>query len=118
MTHPRPARRHSRRSVELEAAVHRGTDLLVGSLLDLSPGGAFFRPEAGVIEGAFMQLDPRSPPLRVNDELELDIRHRSGLIVTIARVRWVGRSDLHGTAGVGLQFPEELRSTVLLPKLD
>jgi PilZ domain len=114
----RTPRRAPRRQVEFEGAVHLGGDLLVGSVLDLSPHGAFFRPEAGVIEGAFTQIDPRRPPLRVHDQITVDIRHVGGTVATTATVRWLGHSDLHHTAGVGLEFAFELRHAALLPKLD
>jgi hypothetical protein len=96
-------RRWPRERTSREAEVRRGDDLFVGTILDESECGAFFRPEAGVVDGFFLQLEH-------SDDIWPDV----GSSVTLhdagrwqrspATVRWDGRSESHECRGIGLDL--------------
>ena len=93
-----------RSPVKLDAEVNAEQGFLLGSVLDISPFGAFFRPESGFFGGRIARLlSPETGP-SVDDELTLRVH---GNRVT-ATVRWVGCNDAHASWGVGLEFLDEL----------
>jgi hypothetical protein len=106
-------RRQNRRTVNLDAAVRIGKDLIVGSVLDVSSLGAFFRPEAGVIGGTFTQLFEPPGFLKSTAVVELEVEalevealedDRQATSTISATVRWTGFSSQHACSGVGLEF--------------
>lgn len=104
-------RRQNRRSVRLDAALRVGNDLIVGSVLDVSSLGAFFRPEAGFVGGVFTQLfeppDILSPTAVVGLEIgALEDDAQTGFS-SRATVRWSGFSSRHSCAGIGLEFENQ-----------
>ncbi|MEZ4272485.1 MAG: PilZ domain-containing protein [Myxococcota bacterium] len=99
------ARNHPRESTCHDGEARLGDDLFVGSVLDLSPGGAFFRPEAGLIDNCFTQLHRNLEGLSVGSIFEFTVHANDEVpVLTVATVRWKGHSSLHGCTGVGLQF--------------
>ncbi len=102
------ARKVVRSRVRMDAEITSEDGFLLGSVLDVSPFGVFFRPESGMFGGKVARLlEPEGAP-KLDQELTLRLE---GNRVTTA-VRWVGCSDEHASWGVGLEFvgmvPNEL----------
>jgi hypothetical protein len=100
-------RRSEREIVFRNAEVRADENLLVGTVLDVSQHGAFFRPEAGVIDGSFLQIDAAVSWLGsgswVDLAMQVDLEGQRWLR-TPATVRWTGENSRHQCLGVGLQF--------------
>ena len=97
-------RRHARMGVELQAEVGAGGDRLVGSVLDLSDKGAFFRPEHGFIDSRFVYQDEPLQRLRTGDRVLFKVEREEETWDSPAVVRWIGGSDDHHSTGLGLRF--------------
>lgn len=94
------ARKVVRSRVRLDAEITAESGFLLGSVLDISPFGVFFRPESGFLGGKVARLlQPEGAP-ELDQELVLRVE---GNRVTTT-VRWVGCSDEHASWGVGLEF--------------
>jgi hypothetical protein len=93
-------RRWPRTRVQRDAELRSGDDLYVGTVLDNSLGGVFFRPEAGVIGGLFTQVDQAVELVPGTGVL----LHQDGDPAPApATVRWGGYSASHRCRGVGLE---------------
>jgi hypothetical protein len=95
-------RRWPRERANREAELRRGDDLFVGTILDESDHGAFFRPEAGVVDGFFTQLEDHDGWPDVGSTVTLHDPGRWQLVP--AMVRWEGRSESHRCRGLGLDL--------------
>lgn len=87
--------------------MRQGADLLVGTALDVSDGGMFFRPEAGVLQGCFTQLEDDTGWPGVGTELT--VRMQLDAVGAdwqqhAATIRWCGMSQDHRCLGMGLQI--------------
>ena len=100
MTVAKSKRRWPREQVAREAEVRRGDDLYVGTILDVSNGGAFFRPEAGVIDGLFTQIE-HAAGLTPGTAVFL---RDADQVPAAAIVRWEGCSERHRCRGLGLDI--------------
>lgn len=82
------------------AELTRSSDLYVGTILDVSPIGAFFRPEAGVIDGLFTQIEQDTGLAPGTAVL---LRQDGQSAPAAATVRWGGWSERHRCRGLGLE---------------
>lgn len=103
----KPLRQHDRVPVTLEAQIRLNQDLLVGSILDLSQGGVFFRPEAGFLKGKFTQIHNPPDHLARVDTVELQIFDRGTFINQDAKICWIGFHEAYGSQGIGMRFDEK-----------
>src|SRR5262245_6325841 len=106
MAEARQTRRQTRRPVNLDAQIALGGDLIIGTLLDLSSDGTFFRPEAAFMNRWFMQLTQPAEQPRVEDAIRLEIIATADAIGVDGTVRWIGHHGGHGCEGMGIQFAQ------------
>lgn len=98
-------RRYPRRFLELDAVVQVGVSCIRGRILDVGPGGVFFSPEVGCVDG---QLGTGSleEEVDVGEKIEITIEDTKGqpTMYSAGTVRWAGASQAHGCQGFGVQF--------------
>lgn len=99
-------RRHKRESVDWSAECRLDSDVLVGRVADISPGGAFFRPDEGNLEGVTYYDGSRVHSIGVGELLYLTYVPSDGPPATHlpAMVRWRGYSREHRCRGFGVEF--------------
>jgi len=93
---------HPRKNVNFSAQCRLGDSFFVGSILDISAGGAFFAPEAGMDGGWFVGLTNPYDFVSVDETLHIVVEEQN--IHLEGKVRWVGRHRQHECHGFGIEF--------------
>lgn len=98
-------RKHSRESVKWIARIGLDNGLVTGTVRDWSPGGVCFEPEVGYIDGAFEAGSGVLSEFDRGDSISLVMICDSGKAQSATvGVRWLGYSQAHGCAAMGLEF--------------
>jgi hypothetical protein len=106
-------RRQFRKSIHREGKVEIPGVMLVGTILDESSAGMFFRPEAGVFLGTFTQLDSLPEQMPTHSMVRMSARKTPELDEWTsydATVQWRGYNDTHACSGMGLAMTRKTSS--------
>lgn len=100
-------RAEARNHVALDGTLEFQQGLLAGKLFDISRNGAFFCPEAGLVDGRY--CGPKEA-VRVIESGAQGVVRVAGdhEMVRNIEVRWSGASKDHWCWGMGIRFDEQL----------
>ncbi len=104
-----------RHHVNIDACISLDHGLVSGRLFDISWRGAFFVPEAALVDTKILDASEALEVLRNPGNASLAYGDRWSSWQH-AEIRWCGLSTTHQSVGVGLRFDGELRD--MIPELD
>ena len=82
-----------------------GDRVLLGTVRDVSPHGAFFQPEIGLSEGVFYGQMNGGDAGAMSQRVRLRLVYRSTPdLEAEGEICWTGVSDRHGCGGFGVRF--------------
>lgn len=93
------------------AECYIGDRLLLGTVRDVTPHGAFFQPEVGLSDGTFYGPMEGGGAAMRSDRVRIRLVHRETPdLEAEGEICWTGVSDRHGCGGFGVRFfgPPEL----------